>query len=177
MVAYLSKSKRNSEKKAEVALEQFEQHYHRLFSSMTEMFLTQLRESEAKYNSLLTNMIDGFAYCQTIFDNQSHVVDFICLEINEAFTRITGLKKEDVVGKRITDVLPGIQKAHPQLFEISGEVALSSKKERFEVFFKPLDLWASVSLYSPVKGDFVIMFEDITERKKAETKLMEYTSR
>lgn len=131
----------------------------------------ELRRSEEKYSSLFANMIDGLAYCRPIFDNQNRPVDLVCLEINDAFTRITGLKKEDVVGKRIKEVLPEIQKAQPKLFETSGRVALSGKTEKFEIFFKPLSLWFSVSMYSPIKGDFVIMFEDINERKNAEEAL------
>ncbi len=128
----------------------------------------ELRKSEEKYSSLFTNMIDGLGYCRTLFDEQNLPVDIICLEINDAFTRITGLKKENVVGKTITEVLPGIQKTQPKLFEVFGKVALSGKTEKFEIFFKPLRLWVSVSMYSPKKGDVVIVFEDINERKKME---------
>ena len=35
-------------------------------------------------------------------------------------------------------------------------------------FFKPLSLWLNVSVYSPAKGYFAAVFEDITERKKSE---------
>ncbi len=132
----------------------------------------ELRRSEEKYSSLFSNMIDGLTYCRVLFDEQSHPVDLVCLEINDAFARITGLRKENVVGKTIKSVLPGIQKAHAKLFEISGRVALSNIPEKFEIFFKPLSLWVSVSLYSPKKGDVVIVFEDISERKKAEEKLL-----
>ena len=97
----------------------------------------ELRRSEEKYSSLFSNMIDGLTYCRVLFDEQSHPVDLVCLEINDAFARITGLRKENVVGKTIKSVLPGIQKAHAKLFEISGRVALSNIPEKFEIFFKP----------------------------------------
>ena len=40
---------------------------------------------------------------------------------------------------------------------------------KFETFFEPLKKWYSISAYSPKKGYFVAMFEDITDRKNAES--------
>jgi PAS domain S-box-containing protein len=128
----------------------------------------ELVASEKRYHSLFSNMIDGFAFCRMIFDEENKPVDFVYLEINDAFERITGLKREAVVGKQVTKAIPGIEKANPELFEIYGRVALSCQEEKFEIFFKPLGMWLSVSVYCPVKGYFAATFEDITVRKKAE---------
>ena len=127
-----------------------------------------LRKSEEEYSSLFANMIDGFAYCKMIFDDTDKPIDFIYLQINDAFERITGLKRDLVVGKKVTEAIPGIKEANPELFEIYGRVATTCKKEKFEIFFKPLSLWLSVSVYCPQIGYFAAIFEDITDRKKAE---------
>ncbi len=147
-----------------------------VFRDITERRSTEaaLRKSEEEYRSLFANMIDGFAYCQMLFDDQGTPKDFIYLQINEAFEKITGLRREQVIGKKVTEAIPGIKKANPELFEIYGRVALTCQKEKFEVFFKPLGLWLSISVYSPLKGCFAAVFEDITERKNTEAKLEEY---
>ena len=131
----------------------------------------KLRRSEERYHSLFSNMMDGFAFCKMIFDEKNTPIDFVYLEINSAFERITGLKRELVVGKKVTKAIPGIKKANPELFEIYGRVALSCQDEKFEIFFKPLNLWLSVSVYCPKKGYFAAIFEDISVRKKAEQEL------
>jgi PAS domain S-box-containing protein len=135
-----------------------------------------LRKSEEEYSSLFANMIDGFAYCQMIFDEKGKPVDFVCLQINDAFEKITGLKREAVIGKKVTVAIPGTEKVNPELLEIYGRVALSCKEEKFEIFFKPLRKWFSISVYCPQKGYFVAVFEDTTERKQTQNKLEKYAN-
>jgi PAS domain S-box-containing protein len=131
----------------------------------------ELRESREKYRSLFVNMLEGFAYCKMIFDDQDKPVDFVYLEVNDAFERLTGLKKDTVIGKRVTEAIPGIKEANPELFDIYGRVARTQKEEKFELFFKPLSMWLSISVYSPKREYFAAVFENITERKKAEEAL------
>ena len=128
-----------------------------------------LRESEEPYRSLFEHMLDGCAYCQMLYDEQGGPDDFVYLAVNEAFGRLTGLK--NVVGKRATEVIPRIKELNPELFEIYGRVASTNKPERFEIDFKPLGLYLSVSAYCPEPGHFVAVFDDISERKQAELRL------
>ena len=132
-----------------------------------------LMKSQEEYSSLFANMIDGFAYCQMQFDDSGKPIDFVFLQVNDAFQKITGLKRETIVGRRVTHSIPGIKEANPELFEIYGRVALAGQSERFEVFFRPLNMWLQISVYCPRKGYFVAIFENITDRKTAENKLKE----
>ena len=126
-----------------------------------------LRKSEEEYSSLFANMTDGFVYCQMIFDEAGKPDDFVYLQVNDAFEKITGLKRDLIIGKKVSEVIPGIKEDNPELFEIYGRVALTGQKEKDEHFQKYLGLWLDVSVYSPAKGYFAAVLEDITERKKA----------
>lgn len=130
-----------------------------------------LKKSEEEYRSLFSNMMDGFAFCKMIFDEKGTPVDFVYLQINNVFEKITGLKKEDIIGKKVTEAIPGTKEANPELFEIYGRVSLTGKAEKFEIFFKPLSIWLSIAVYSPEKGYFAAVFEDISEREKAEDEI------
>ena len=55
--------------------------------------------------------------------------------------------------------------------DIYGKVALTGKETKFDIYFEPLEIWLSISVYSPRKGYFVAIFDNITERKKAEKAL------
>ena len=128
-----------------------------------------LRESEQLYRSLFDNMLNGFAYCKMIFE-QGQPRDLIYLSVNSAFEKHTGLK--NVIGKKITEVLPGIYEADPHLFEVYGRVALTGIPEKFETYVSSMGMWFSISVYCPQKEYFVAVFDVITERKMAEEKLM-----
>ena len=130
-------------------------------------------ESEKKYRTLFENMLEGFAYCRMIYNEQGEPVDWEYLVVNKAFGHLTGL--EDIIGKRVLEVLPDIRNLNPGLFALYGSVASTGKPETFEINFKPLDMWLKVSVSSPGKGFFVAVFEDVTERKTAEMNLEKTT--
>jgi PAS domain S-box-containing protein len=127
-----------------------------------------LRESEIRFRSLFENMLNGFAYCQMLFE-QERPSDFVYLEVNKAFETLTGLK--NVSGKKVSEVIPGIRESDPGLFEIYGRVALTGTPETFETYVEALRMWFSISVYSPEKEYFVAVFDVITERKRAEAVL------
>jgi PAS domain S-box-containing protein len=130
-----------------------------------------LRESESRYRMLFQNMLEGFAYCRMLFDERGRPNDFVYLDVNAAFSRLTGL--HDVVGRKVTEVIPSIWESQPELLEAYGRVARTGQPEKFEIDFKPLGLWFSISVYSPQQDHFVAVFDNITDRKRAEQALRE----
>ncbi len=129
-----------------------------------------LTDSEIRYHSLFENMIEGYAYCETIFEGDQ-LRDFVYTEVNGSFENLTGLK--DVVGKKVSELIPGLDKASPELFETYGRVALTGKPEKFETYVQPLDIWLSITVYSSNRETFVVVFDNITERRRAQTLLIE----
>lgn len=126
--------------------------------------------SETRYRLLFENMLDGLAYCEMLFE-EDRPRDFRYLVVNRAFEELTGLK--GVEGKKVSEVIPGIYDAHPELFEIYGRVSLTGRPERFEFRLESLDAWFLISVYSSEKGYFTAVFDNITDRKRAEAQLRE----
>jgi PAS domain S-box-containing protein len=132
-----------------------------------------LRESEERFRSLFENMLDGYAYCEGILEN-NQLVDFKYVAVNSALYRLTGLA--NITGKKISEVIPGLRVSNPRLFEIYGNVIKSGIPEKFEEYLEPLGIYLSICVYSTGKKHFVAVFENITERKLAEETLRESES-
>jgi two-component system, cell cycle sensor histidine kinase and response regulator CckA len=128
-----------------------------------------LRGLEHRYSSLFENMLEGFAHCRMLYDEHGRPADFVYLDVNAAFGRLTGL--QNVLDRKVSDVVPGIRESSPELFEAYGRVARTGTPERFEFDFKSLKQWLSISVYSPARNHFVAVFQDITAQKELEAQL------
>jgi len=128
-----------------------------------------LAGSERRFRSLFENLLNGYAYCRMIYDAAGAPLDFVHLEVNPAFERVTGLK--DVVGRPVSEVIPGIRALSPELFEVYGRVARSGKPETIELHLKSLGSWLFIAVYSTEPGTLIAVFEDVTERHEAEQAL------
>jgi PAS domain S-box-containing protein len=130
-----------------------------------------------QFDMFFDEMLDGFAYHEIVVDKAGKPIDYVFLEVNHAFEKMTGLKKEKILGRKVTEVLPGIEKDSANWIGVYGKVALTGKPVQFENHAVPLGKWYKVSAYSPKRNYFVAVFEDITERKKAEEALKEKEKR
>lgn len=133
------------------------------------LLFRDLKQSKERYHSLFIHMIDGFADHEVVLDTQGRPVDYTFLEVNSAFEAITGLT--DVVGKRVTEVIPGIQNDQVDWIGIYGKVALTGESTRMESFSEALGRWYAITAYSYQKGKFVTIFEDISQRKRSQQAL------
>jgi PAS domain S-box-containing protein len=142
-----------------------------------DLLFRELKRSEGRYRSLFDHMFNGFADHRALLDKGGKPEDYVFLEVNEAFERLTGLNKEALIGKKATEVIPGIERDPADWIGIYGKVATTGEPVRFENFSEQLGRWYSVSAYSPGRGYFATVFEDITERKQAEATLRQSESR
>ena len=130
-----------------------------------------LRESEEKYRSLFENMGNGFALHEMVFDEAGKPVDYIFLDVNDAFERETTLKREDLIGEKVTESLPGIENDPADWIGTYGKVVLTGESISFENFSEALQRWYSIVAYRPKEGRFAVVFTDITANKQAEAEL------
>ncbi len=122
------------------------------------------------FQLLFENMMDGFSYHKMIFDCEGKPTDYVFLEINRAFEEQTGLRRENLIGKSVLEVLPTTES---YWIEIYGRITTTGVPEKFESYSKELSRWYAVSAYSPKANHFAVISRDITARKKAEETLKE----
>lgn len=158
-------------------------HYQRLLHSIEshtdhykdEIEKDQLRtktlDQEKNWKLMLKNSTSGIALHKIITDENGKPVDYIFLEVNQEYEKQTGLKKEDILNRSVTQVLPGIEKSEFDWIGVYGKVALTGESISFEQYSEILDKWYQISAYSPEKGYFVVSLQNISERKTAEKEL------
>ena len=131
--------------------------------------VTEAREREQLLTGFFETSLDGIGVKEIVTDEDGEPVDYVYRRVNDRFEELTGLDAEDVLGKRATEVIDGIERT--PFIEIFGDVALGGTPRRFEQYSEPLDTHYSVSVFSPRRGQVVTLFSDITDRKQYERQL------
>jgi PAS domain S-box-containing protein len=129
-----------------------------------------LLRSEAKLSALFSSMSEMVVLHELVFDNEGNPVDYRITDCNEAFTRITGITRENAVGRLSTEVF-GI--TNPPYIKEYTFVALTGKPYNYETYFLPMDKYFSISVVSPEMNHFATVTNDITEHKRAELLLQD----
>ncbi|MEW8505456.1 MAG: PAS domain S-box protein [Candidatus Thiodiazotropha sp.] len=130
--------------------------------------LTALALSETRYRELVDNMSDGVA----VYEAVDGGADFVFRDYNKSGERIGRNSREDVMGHRVTDAFPGIDKLG--LLAVLRRVWETGNPEYFPISSyqdERLQLWVENYVYRLPGGEVVAIFNDVTDRKQAENAL------
>lgn len=119
--------------------------------------------------SLYNAMNEGLAIHKVIYDISGKPVDYLITDINPAFEKITGLKRTDVVGKKGSEAYN--MKDVPYLY-IFARVAKTGESHNFTTYFPAIKKHFSISVFSPKKGEFATVFNDVTEQRNLQEQLI-----
>lgn len=132
----------------------------------------ELSESESKYRAMFENMQNGFAYHEVVVNADGKPIDYVYLEVNSGFEDLLGLKSEEVVGRKVTELLPGIEHDSADWIGRFGRVAIEGGDDYIESYSETLGKWFSSYAYCLKRNYFAVIFQDITERKNSEEALL-----
>ncbi|MDP3444173.1 MAG: diguanylate cyclase, partial [Ignavibacteria bacterium] len=105
---------------------------------------------------------------EIVCDEFGNPVDYKFISVNDAFVQLVGIKRDEIIGKTVLQVIPNTEK---YWIEKYGEVALTGKSTQFENYASELNKHYNVSAYSPRKGQFAVIIDDITQKKVIEQEL------
>ncbi|GAB6054647.1 PAS domain S-box protein [Magnetospira thiophila] len=131
-------------------------------------FSTRLRASQTKYDILFHEMVSGYALHELLLDDEGRPCDYRFLDVNPAFEALTGLKHDDVVGKRVREVLADIE---PTWIERYGRVVSTGETAQFVEYTKVFDKYFEVTAFRSGERQFAVTFTDITELKRTQRDL------
>ena len=127
-----------------------------------------LRKSEENLRNLVSQMEQGLAVHEAIFDKKGKMIDYRYISVNPSFEKITGLKHDEIIGKTILEIMPGIEKYWIENYET---VVKTGKSLHYENYSKDSNRYYDVIAYKNKENQFAVITTDITERYKSEEKL------
>ncbi|WP_163338573.1 DUF3365 domain-containing protein [Desulfopila sp. IMCC35008] len=130
----------------------------------------ELNSTKEELQTVFEEMLDGFALHEMIYDDNNTPIDYKFLKVNKAFEEITGLDQNDIVGKRILEVLPNIER---HWIEKYGEVVQSGRPIKFMNYEKELNKHFEINAFRNQENHFACIFKDITERENAESERLQ----
>ncbi len=130
--------------------------------------LDQFRNAEFMYRTLFDQLGEGLAVRELVFDEDGNPVDYRYLEVNPAFEKVTGLTRDQVIGKTARSLFPRLGE---DLIEKFITVATTGQIMRFEAYIEDLDKHFGYTVFSPGKNQFATLMIDVSERKRTEAVL------
>ncbi|MDP4175225.1 MAG: PAS domain S-box protein [Bacteroidota bacterium] len=135
----------------------------------------------------IDNLAEGFAICTPEKDQNGLITDFIYLYVNNSISEMSGMKKEEMIGRRMSEIIPGFLES--EYFDLCKKTANNEEtniirsayvkklvKDKKLVLDKEIERYFDINITS-CKSGIIITSQDITESKIKEFKLHESEER
>ncbi len=124
-----------------------------------------LRESESRFRLLFDNL----STCVAVYEAKDDGNDFVFADFNRAAEQTEGVKKEDLIGKSVLDVFPGVKEFG--LFDVFRKVWKDGEATNHPISFYQDDRivgWRENYVFKLPTGEVVAVYSDETKHKQVE---------
>jgi PAS domain S-box-containing protein len=135
--------------------------------------VTPTKQQAEEVNAILQASFNGVFSMEAVRDENGALIDFTILHINQAFTRILGLKEEEVVGRRYLSIFPGTR--HDGIFDLHCQVLQTGEPVDYEFHYNTdgFDGWYRICITRMGENRLVQTFMDVTGARKDKQALEE----
>ncbi|MFH0998251.1 MAG: ATP-binding protein [Pseudomonadota bacterium] len=124
-----------------------------------------LSESERRFRQLFEHSSSGVAVYESVEDGK----DFVFKDINNAVESIEGVNRSQLIGRKVTEVFPGVVEFG--LLDVFNQVWRTGQSARHPVNYYSdgrMEGWRENAVYKLPSGEIVAVYNDLTARKQAE---------
>ena len=117
----------------------------------------------SRYKELLIKAPFAYALHRMRFDGEGKAIDYVFLEVNEAFENSTGLKAKEIIGKSLSECLPHDTENGNRWVQIYNEVCKTGRDRVLEEYSVALQKWFLVYTHAISEDRFTTIFLDTTK--------------
>lgn len=119
-----------------------------------------MKSDEMKFSPARESRL-GYAYHKILCDKQGVPYDYVFLDVNPTFERLTGYKASEIIGKNASRCLDGFKNSDFDRISIFGDIALNGGNQDYIQYMEVPGKWYRVKVFSIQKGYFITLFSDI----------------
>lgn len=130
----------------------------------------ELKRSRERWAEIFSRNMNPIALFRAVDDG----ADFVFTDINPALERVEKLPKEEIIGRKITEIFPGVREFG--FLDVLKRVYNTGNPDHHETsFYKDdrIEGWRNNMVYQLSTGELVAMYEDVTDRVRAEALIKE----
>lgn len=131
----------------------------------------ELRRSQEQFETCVENMLDCFAICTAVRDRAGAIVDFRVDYANRAAVEMSGLAREEGIGRRLSDLVPAyraldVYASLTRVVETGRPLRMDSFTFHDRIGGRFLSLALDLSAVKYGDG-FAVAWRNVSERKQA----------
>ena len=125
------------------------------------------------WNMIFNKTRDAFVYFKYQLDANNNPKNYIFLAANDKYEEITSYKKEDIIGKKITEIIEHKKDAAQELIKKFYKTAVNGEEQIFSLSSKLTEKNYSALAYSPAKNFFAMIFKPAPDTADLKTSYLD----
>lgn len=127
------------------------------------------------YQTIMEKIQTAVTLCEVVVNDQNQPIDYVFLYANPAFEHFLGISPQDCIGRRVTEIIPGIEQDCVNWIQFFGNVGVNHVYEEFTQYSQRLENWYTGIAYptNPKRHGFAVLFHESSDHIESQEALRE----